>query len=136
MDCLVYRFGAIFYFSCIIFITLFHECVCKEGFMQSLVKGTHDEILHFERNYVHFRCFFLFLPLAQRYRNFRKHPSFVKKKFLFFWSNLTKLWAKMTCLVYRFGSVIILPCIICKLLYVKDSHKMKPSKISWSKNCG
>lgn len=42
MSCLVYRLGTIFYFSCIFFIFLFHEWACKEGFMQTLVKNTHE----------------------------------------------------------------------------------------------
>ena len=37
LGCLLYIFGAIFYFSCMIFI-LFHEWDCKEGFVQTLLK--------------------------------------------------------------------------------------------------
>lgn len=59
--------------------------------------------------------------------NYCAKPSFCR-------SNWRNCGLKVIDAVYKrkFDSLIILPCIICKLLYVKDYLKMKLSKITWS----
>ena len=45
MGFFMFRYGIIFYFSCI--FILFHEWACREEFSHTLVKKTHNEMLFF-----------------------------------------------------------------------------------------